>query len=184
MVLKTINNYLFHQNPILRIALGLCPTLAVTTSVINGLGMGLATTFVLFFSNLLVSSIRKITPDKIRIPVFIIVIATFTTIVDLFTHAFIPALHKSLGIFIPLIVVNCIIFGRAEAFASKNPLIPSLFDALGMGLSFTATLILISFIREYLGKSMLVMILPPGAFLVLGLLIFFLNLFESRKQCT
>ncbi|MFC1496492.1 electron transport complex subunit RsxE [Candidatus Margulisiibacteriota bacterium] len=190
----------FDQNPVFKILLGLCPTLAVTTGVINGIGMGLAATFVLFFSNLLVSMIRNITPKKIRIPVFIIIIATFTTIVDLLMAAYLPPLHKALGVFVPLIVVNCIIFGRAEAFASKNNVISSLFDALGMGFGFTFALICIGGVREILGsgaiigfqvlpaayKPMLIMILPPGAFLTLGIITGFFNLKkkETKLTCT
>lgn len=179
----------------------MCPTLAVTTTVINGIGMGLAATFVLFFSNLLVSLIRNITPKKIRIPVFIIIIATFTTIVDLLMGAYFPGLHKALGVFVPLIVVNCIIFGRAEAFASKNPVLSSLADAIGMGLGFTFALVCLAGIRELLGagtllgfqllplsyyKPMLIMILPPGAFLGLGIIIGFINLRKREKPliCT
>lgn len=175
---------IFSENPVLRIVLGLCATLAVTTSFINGLGMGLATIFVLVFSNMLVSSLRKMTPDKIRIPVFIIVIATFTTIVDLLMAAYTPALSKSMGIFIPLIVVNCIIFGRAEAFASKNNIIDSFVDGITKGIGFTLTLVVVGLIRENLGKQMLVFLLPPGAFIVLGLLIAAMNYFESPKKDT
>ena len=169
---------IFSENPVLRILLGLCPTLAVTTSFINGAGMGLAATFVLVSSNILVSSIRNIVPSKIRIPVFIIVIASFTTIVDLVMAAYASPLHKALGIFIPLIVVNCIIFGRAEAFASRNPVFSSFIDGLTKGVGFTLTLMLIGFIRESLGREVLIMILPPGAFLVLGFLVALMNVFN------
>lgn len=174
----------------------MCPTLAVTTSVINGAGMALATTFVLVSSNVLVSSIRKITPARIRIPTFIIVIASFTTIVDLVMAAAFPPLHKALGIFIPLIVVNCIIFGRAEAFASRNTVIKSAADGLGMGIGFFLTLTVMSGIREILGAGtflgvpvlgasynpLLVMILPPGAFLMLGMLIGTMNLVKKERS--
>jgi len=170
---------IFSENPVLRILLGLCPTLAVTTSFVNGLGMGLATAFVLVSSNILVSSIRKIVPSKIRIPVFIIIIASFTTMVDLFMAAYAPPLHKALGIFIPLIVVNCIIFGRAEAFASRNPVLLSFLDGLTKGIGFTLTLMLIGSIRGYLGQGMIIMLLPPGAFLVLGFLVALMNLFSK-----
>jgi len=170
---------IFSENPVLRILLGLCPTLAVTTSFMNGAGMGLATTFVLISSNILVSSVRNITPAKIRIPVFIIIIATFTTMVDLFMAAYTPPLHKALGIFIPLIVVNCIIFGRAEAFASRNPVFSSFIDGLTKGVGFTLTLMLIGSIREILGQGVLIMLLPPGAFLVLGFLVALMNLFSK-----
>ena len=195
-LIKTFINGIYEENPVLRLLLGMCPTLAVTTSVINGIGMGIAATFVLVSSNIIVSSIRNITPHRIRIPVFIIVIASFTTMVDLFLNAFMPALHKSLGIFIPLIVVNCIIFGRAEAFASKNPMRDSVSDGLGMGVGFTLALILISAVRELFGSGTilgvslfganynpaLIMILPPGAFLVLGLLIGTMNLVGQLRK--
>ena len=184
------------ENPVLRILLGMCATLAITTSVINGVGMGIATTFVLVFSNILVALVAPITPDKIRIPVFIIVIATFTTIVDLLMAAYTPELHSALGVFIPLIVVNCIIFGRAEAFACKVKILNSTLDGLGMGVGFILTLVVVSSIREILGNGTflglpllgqsyspaLIMIMPPGAFLVLGLLIGVMNLVESIRQ--
>ena len=180
---------IYKENPVFRLLLGMCPTLAVTTSVINGIGMAVASTFVLLCSNIIVSLIKDFTPKKIRIPVYIIVIASFTTIADLLLAAFAPGLHKALGIFIPLIVVNCIIFGRAEAFASKSTLSASIMDALGMGTGFLFALVLLSGIREILGngtflgislfgasfKPALIMILPPGAFLVLGLLIGLMN---------
>ncbi len=185
------------ENPTFRLVLGMCPTLAVTTSVINGIGMALATTFVLLFSNILVSMIGKYTPDKIRIPVYIIVIASFTTIADLLIAAFVPDLHKALGIFIPLIVVNCIIFARAEAFACKNNISSSIADALGMGIGFTLALALISSIREILGTGSifgikilgsyspaLIMILPPGAFLTLGTLIAIINYLQQKRIYT
>lgn len=197
---KEILKGFLDENPVFKILLGLCPTLAVTSTVINGIGMGLAATFVLIFSNLLVSLIRNITPKKIRIPVFIIIIATFTTIVDLSMAAYLPALHKALGVFVPLIVVNCIIFGRAEAFASKNPILSSVADAIGMGLGFTFALVVLAGARELIGsgtllgfniltnayKPMIIMILPPGAFLSLGIIIGLLNLRkESRSpKCT
>ncbi len=170
------------ENPVLRILLGMCATLAVTTSLINGVGMGIATAFVLVCSNVIISSIRNITPNKIRIPIYVIVIATFTTIVDLVMAAYTPALSKALGIFIPLIVVNCIIFGRAEAFASKNGIAVSFMDGLTKGVGFTLTLMLVGFIRENLGSQILIMILPPGAFLVLGLLIASMNLWEHYQE--
>ena len=195
-IFKAFINGIIKENPVLRLLLGMCPTLAVTTSVINGLGMGAATTFVLLSSNIIVSSIRGIVPYRIRIPVFIIVIASFTTIVDLFLAGFLPALHKALGIFIPLIVVNCIIFGRAEAFASKNPLRTSIADGLGMGIGFVLALVLVSSFREILGSGTilgipilgntyspaLVMILPPGAFLVLGILIGIMNYITKERS--
>lgn len=199
-LLKEITKGFLDENPVFKILLGMCPVLAVTTTVVNGIGMGLAATFVLFFSNLLVSLIRNITPKKIRIPVFIIIIATFTTIVDLTMGAYLPGLHKALGVFVPLIVVNCIIFGRAEAFASRNPIVRSLADAIGMGLGFTLALIVLAGTRELLGAGtlfginilsksyipMIIMILPPGAFLSLGIIIGIINLKKKEKPliCT
>ncbi|MGC9325220.1 MAG: RnfABCDGE type electron transport complex subunit E [Desulfomonilia bacterium] len=172
------------ENPVFILVLGMCPVLAVTTSAINGIGMGLAATFVLLCSNIVVSIIRSIVPDRVRIPVYIVVIASFVTIVDLVMSGYFRGLHHALGLFIPLIVVNCIILGRAEAFASKNSIVLSIADALGMGAGFTVALLLLGSIRELLGNGtilglsvfgssfqpVLVMILPPGAFLTLGLL--------------
>ena len=185
----------WRENPTFRIVLGLCPPLAISTSVQNGLGMGLAATFVLLGSNIMVSLIRNFTPSKIRLPVFIIIISTFVTIVDLFIEAYVPDLHKALGIFIPLIVVNCIILARAEAFASREPLLYSIADAVGMGAGFTLALVIISAIREAIGNGTVLgypvfgpnyepaitLILAPGAFLTLGLLIGFVN-YLSRKR--
>lgn len=183
------------ENPTFGLVLGLCPTLAVSTSVINAIGMGIAATFVLLGSNIIISSIRKIIPQEIRIPCYIVVIATFVTIAELFLKAYSPALNKSLGIFVPLIVVNCIIMGRAEAFASKMPVVYSIFDALGMGMGFTLALILIAAIREVLGagtilgfpvlkgfEPVIVMILAPGALLTIGLLIGFTNWMKLRRK--
>ena len=184
---------IFVENPTFRLILGMCPTLAVSTSLINAIGMGAATTFVLLGSNILVSLFRKFIPSNIRIPAFIVIIATFVTIVELIMQAYFPALNKSLGIFIPLIVVNCIILGRAEAFASKNPVFPSILDALGMGIGFTGALALLGAVREILGAGtiwgyhilgtgfnpVIIMILPPGAFIALGL---FLGLFNSLAK--
>lgn len=171
------------ENPIFVLVLGMCPTLGVTTSAFNGFGMGIATTFVLMLSNILISMLKNFIPDKVRIPAFIVVIATFVSIVDLLIQGFVPALSESLGLFIPLIVVNCIVLGRAEAFASKNGVFDSLLDGLGMGLGFTISLTLIGSIREILGSgsifgytflpsttNILVFVLAPGAFLVLGFL--------------
>lgn len=182
---------IFKRNPVFVLLLGLCPTLAVSTSVLNALGMGAAATFVLFFSNLIVSLIRKGIPKKIRIPCFIVVIATFVTLVELFLKACLPDLDRSLGLFVPLIVVNCIILGRAEAFASRNPVGRSAADGLGMGVGFTLALSLLGAIREILGANTLlgyglcpgfqpalIMVLPPGAFLTIGLL---LGLFRLKK---
>jgi len=184
------------QNPVFRIVLGLCPVLAVTTSLKNGIGMGLAATFVLVGSNVIVSLIRKAVPARIRIPCYIVVIATFVTIVDLVMAGYTPQLHKNLGIFIPLIVVNCIILGRAEAFASKNSVGRSFLDGLGMGLGFTFALAITASIREIIGTGkiwglvllgqkynpVLLAVLSPGAFITLGLLIGLFNLFEARKE--
>lgn len=186
---------LWRENPTFRIVLGLCPTLAVSTSVTNGIGMGVAATFVLLGSNIFVSLVRGIVPEKIRIPCFIVIIATFVTIADLFMKAYAPLLSRSLGMYVPLIVVNCIVLGRAEAFSSKNSPIASIFDALGMGMGFTWALILISAIREILGngtilgfnisksfEASLFMILAPGALLTIGLLIGLMNYFNQRAN--
>ncbi|MBS4057209.1 MAG: electron transport complex subunit E [Bacteroidetes bacterium] len=171
------------ENPVLVLLLGMCPTLGVSTSAINGMGMGLATTFVLVMSNLVISLVKDFIPDKVRIPAFIVIIASFVTIVELVMQGFAPALFEQLGLFIPLIVVNCIVLGRAEAFASKNGVVASIFDGLGMGLGFAFALTILGAIREFLGSGavfsvkvipgdlMLVFILAPGAFLVLGYLI-------------
>ncbi|MDP2172981.1 MAG: electron transport complex subunit E [Candidatus Cloacimonadaceae bacterium] len=183
------------DNPIFVLVLGICPTLAVTTSVNNAIGMGMAATFVLICSNFIISLIKDITPSKIRIPVYIVVIASFVSIVDMVMAAYVPALHKSLGLFIPLIVVNCIILGRAEAFASKNNMISSLADGIGMGFGFTLSLIVVGAIRELLGNGtllqmrvmpdsfdpMLVAILAPGAFITLGFLMALMNMIKERK---
>ena len=182
-IMKLIKNGLFDENPVLVQVLGMCPTLAVTSSAMNGLGMGLATTSVLFGSNLAISLLRKIIPAKVRIPAFIVIIATFVTMVDLILQGYIPALYDSLGIFIPLIVVNCIVLGRAEAFASKNSPLHSIFDGIGMGLGFSLALTLLGAIRELFGAGSIfgvqllslswyqpitIFILAPGAFIVLG----------------
>lgn len=186
--LSTLTNGLFKENPTFVLMLGMCPTLGVTTSAVNGMGMGLATAFVLVMSNLVISLVTNIIPDKIRIPSFIVIIAAFVTIVDMCMAAYLPALHSSLGLFIPLIVVNCIVLGRAEAFASKNKALPSILDGLGMGLGFTISLTLLGAIRELLGSGkifnipvynenygMLIFVLAPGAFLALGYLIALIN---------
>jgi len=186
------------ENPVLVLVLGMCPTLATTSSAINGLGMGLAFTFVLALSNIIISAIRKIVPNIIRIPIFIVIIATFVTIVDMVMHAFVPDLYKALGIFIPLIVVNCIVLGRAEAFASKNDVLSSLVDGLGMGVGFTLILTLLGSIREILGAGsifgykfiapsadgILVFILAPGAFLTLAILMALNNLYKNKTSKT
>lgn len=185
---------IIRENPIFIIMLGLCPTLAVSTSLVNGVGMGLAAMFVLLLSNIVISMLRNVIPTKVRIPCFIVVIATFVTIAELFMKAYLPELNKALGIFVPLIVVNCIILGRAEAFASRNGIFRSTLDALGMGLGFTIGLCLISFIRELLGngtiwglkvslsyKPLLIAILSPGAFLTIGYLMGVFQ-WKSRKN--
>jgi len=181
------------ENPTFRLALGLCPTLAVSTSVVNGFGMGVAATFVLLGSNIIVASIRNFIPSKIRIPCFIVIIATFVTIVELTMKAYFPVLSKSLGIFVPLIVVNCIVLGRAEAFASRHSVMSSIFDGLGMGVGFTLALVIISVVRELLGNGTflgllvvkgfqpaLLFILAPGALLVIGILIGVVNYFTEK----
>lgn len=183
------------DNPTFVLALGLCPTLAVSVSMINGLGMGVAATFVLLGSNIIISLLKNFIPDKIRIPCFIVVIATFVTITDLTMKAYSPALNRALGIYVPLIVVNCIVLGRAEAYAQKATVLNSLFDGLGMGVGFTLALLLISGIREFLGAGQLfgyalvknfepalVLAMPSGALLVIGLLLGFFNLLKGRKQ--
>lgn len=176
------------ENPTFGLVLGLCPTLAVSTSVVNAIGMGVAATFVLLGSNIIISLVRKLIPDHIRIPCFIVIIATFVTINELIMKAYFPALNDALGIYVPLIVVNCIVLGRAEAFACKNTVMKSIFDALGMGVGFTLALIIIAAIRECLGAGqifgfnlikgfapMTVIILPAGALLTMGLLISLVN---------
>ena len=180
--LERLYNGLVKENPTLVLMLGMCPTLAVTTSAMNGLGMGLTTTAVLALSNMIISLLRKVIPDKIRIPAFIVIIASFVTMMQLLLQAYIPDLYKSLGIYIPLIVVNCIILGRAEAYAYKNPVIPSLFDGIGMGLGFTVSLTIIGMIREFIGgcsfwgkdlgwfTPVSIFKMAPGAFFVLALL--------------
>ena len=185
---KIFMNGIIDENPTFRMVLGMCPTLAITTAASNGIGMGLAVTFVLIFSNLVISLLRKAIPDQIRIPAFIVVIATFVTIVEMTMNAYVPALADSLGIFIPLIVVNCILLGRAEAFAAKNGPVPSFFDGLGMGLGFTLALTILGGVREFLGTGklfdiaimpeqygMLIFVLAPGAFIALGYLIAIVN---------
>jgi len=185
---------IWKENAVFRLLLGLCPTLAVTTSAENGLGMGLATTFVLICSNIVVSLLRKLIPAKVRIPAFIVIIASFVTVVQLCMEAYVYDLYKALGIFIPLIVVNCLILGRAEAYASKHGFIPSVVDGVGMGLGFTLALFILGAVREVLGSGsllgvslfgasyqpFLLMILPPGAFIALGLLLAGMNRLEQR----
>lgn len=192
-------NGIVQENPTFRLVLGMCPTLAISTAVSQGVGMGIATTFVLVFSNLVISLLRNIIPDKVRIPSFVVVIATFVTIVDLIMKAFVPELSKSLGVYIPLIVVNCIIFARAESYAFKQPPMASLMDGLGMGIGFTLAITLLSAVREVLGSGtflgvqvmpaayhpMAIIIRPPGGFVMLGILLLLVNAavkgFEKRK---
>lgn len=189
--MSQLNNFtkgFLKENPVFVLLLGMCPTLGVTTSAVNGLGMGLATAFVLVLSNLAISLVSNLIPDKIRIPGFIVIIASFVTMVDMSMAAYLPALHASLGLFIPLIVVNCIVLGRAESFASKNKPLPSMVDGLGMGLGFAFALTTLGGIREFLGSGkffniaiydekygMLIFVLAPGAFLALGYIIAILN---------
>lgn len=187
-------NGILQENPTFRLVLGTCPTMAVTTNATNGIGMGLAATFVLVGSNIVISLLRNFIPDKIRIPAFIVVICTFVTVVQMVMQAFVPALYESLGLFIPLIVVNCIILARAEAFASKNSVLRSAVDGVGMGIGFTLAITLIGCIREIIGNGtifglsvfgaayqpMLLLVLPAGGFIVFGLLIGVVNLVTDR----
>ncbi len=181
---KNFSKGFFKENAVFTLLLGMCPTLGVTSSAINGLGMGLATTFVLIMSNIVVSIVKDLIPDKVRIPAFIVIIASFVTIVELAMQAYLPALFESLGLFIPLIVVNCLVLGRAEAFASKNGFLSSLIDGAGMGLGFAMALTMLGAVREFFGSGkmfdmvifpeqygMLVFVLAPGAFIALGYLI-------------
>ena len=192
---KIFMNGIINENPTFRMVLGMCPTLAITTAVSNGIGMGLATTVVLVCSNLFISLLRKAIPDEIRIPAFIVVIATFVTIVQLVIKAFLPALDAALGMFIPLIVVNCIIFGRAEAFACKNKPLAAVADGLGMGLGFTCAITLICAVRELFGAGTLLgvqvmpagympmdlLVKPAGGFIVLGLMMALMNKLLPKK---
>lgn len=185
---------IIEENPTFVLVLGLCPTLAVSVSLINGIGMGIAATFVLLGSNIIISLIKNIVPDRIRIPCFIMVIATFVTIVEMTMKAYSPALNRALGIYVPLIVVNCIVLGRAEAYAQKHTVLNSLFDGLGMGVGFTLALMLISGLREILGagkildfsivkgfEPVFVLGMPSGALLVIGLLLAFFNILKNRE---
>jgi electron transport complex protein RnfE len=190
---KDFNQGIIRENPVLRLMIGLCPVLAVSNNAINALGMSIAVAFVLIGSNLVVALIRKVTPDEIRIPIFIIIISTFVTICDYVMQAYTPALYQALGVFVPLIVVNCIILGRAEAFAYKNPVLNSVLDGVGMSLGFTLALGSIGVIREVLGAGSVfgialfderiaatIMILPPGAFITIGCIMAFLNKMENK----
>ncbi len=190
---KNFTKGFIKENPVFVLVLGMCPTLGVTSSAINGLGMGLATTFVLVMANIVISMVKSVIPEKVRIPSFIVIIAAFVTVVQLMMQAYLPSLYKSLGLFIPLIVVNCIVLGRAEAFASKNNIISSAIDGLSIGLGFSFALVLLGGIREILGSGKifdiaiysenyvsLIFVLAPGAFIVLGYLIALIN--QIRKS--
>lgn len=193
---ERLYNGLIKENPTFVLMLGMCPTLAVTTSAINGIGMGLSTTVVLILSNMLISMLRKIIPDSVRMPAFIVIVASFVTMVQFLMEGFVPSLYDSLGIYIPLIVVNCIILGRAESYASKNPVLPSIFDGIGMGLGFTVGLTAIGVVRELIGSGKVfgfsvlpssyepisIFILAPGAFFVLAVLTAIQNKVKAGKQ--
>ncbi len=192
---KEFSKGIIAENPVLRLVLGTCPTLATTTSVESAVGMGLAASVVLVCSNIAISALRKVIPDKVRIPAYIVIIASFVTIVQMFVKAFLPSLDEQLGVYLPLIVVNCIILGRAEAFAGKNPVLASAFDGLGMGVGFTAALFVMGTIREVLGAGsfngmsipflsenpILIFILPPGGFFVYGVVMAFANKLAEKK---
>ena len=194
--LERLVNGLWKENPTFVLMLGMCPTLAVTTSAINGIGMGLSTTVVLVLSNMMISALRNIIPDRVRMPAFIVVVASFVTMVQFLMQGFVPSLYSSLGIYIPLIVVNCIILGRAESYASKNPVIPSMFDGIGMGLGFTVGLTFIGVVREILGNGSAFDVpikalndyhitlfgLAPGAFIVLGFLVAVMNVVRRKME--
>lgn len=195
-VLKEFTKGFIKENPTFVLLLGMCPTLGTTTSAVNGMSMGLAATVVLICSNAVISLLKNVIPDKVRIPAFIVVIASFVTVVDLVMQAYLPDLYATLGLFIPLIVVNCIILGRAEAFASKNGVLPSIADGCGIGLGFTMSLTILGAIREILGSGsifnfkvipedangILLFVMPPGAFLALGLMIALVNHIKNRKK--
>lgn len=193
--IKILNNGIVKENPIFVLLLGMCPTLATTTSAMNGMSMGLATMAVLICTNFVISCIKSITPDKVRIPVFVVVIASFVTILQMIIKAYLPDIDKSLGIFIPLIVVNCIILGRAEAYACKNSPMASIFDGIGIGIGFTMALTLLGAVREILGAgscfgttlmpestNILLFVLPPGAFISLGFLIAIMNRLNGKTK--
>lgn len=191
--IKLILKGIIKENPTFVLVLGMCPTLGTTTSAMNGMGMGLATTFVLMLSNMVISSMARMIPEKVRIPAYVVVIAVFVTVVQLVMQAYVPALYETLGLFIPLIVVNCIVLGRAEAYASKNSVFDSFLDGLGIGLGFTFSLTVLGAVRELLGSGsffghkiisgdgMLIFILAPGAFIALGYLMVLFNKFKSKK---
>ncbi|UOD34070.1 electron transport complex subunit E [Deferribacteraceae bacterium V6Fe1] len=195
-ILSVFKDGFWKNNAVFKQVLGMCPTLAVTTSAINGIAMGFASTAVLICSNFVVSLVKNIIPSKVRIPAYIVIIASFVTVIDLVMNAYVHDIHKVLGLFIPLIVVNCVILGRAESFASKNTPVSSVFDGLGIGLGFTFALFILGSVREILGngsilgfaltgdwfKPAVVMILPPGAFIALGFILFIINYIEDRKK--
>ena len=203
-IVERLKNGIITENPTFVLMLGMCPTLAVTTSAINGIGMGLSTTVVLALSNLIISILRKVIPDRVRMPAFIVIVASFVTIVQFLMEGFVPSLYASLGIYIPLIVVNCIILGRAESYASKNPPIPSLFDGIGMGLGFTASITVIGLVREFLGAGTLfdkqvlpladpangvpgftpisIFVMAPGAFFILAILVAVMKELRLRME--
>ncbi len=193
--LKILLNGLINENPVFVLLIGMCPTLGTTTSAINGLGMGLSTTFVLVCSNVVISALKNYIPNMVRIPAFVVVIASFVTVLQLCMEAYVPSLYASLGIYIPLIVVNCLILARAEAYANKNTIIDSLFDGLGMGLGFSFALTILGGVREILGSGsifnykfigdndgILIFVLAPGAFIVLGYLIAIVNKLKSKVK--
>ena len=193
--IKVLINGIIKENPIFVLLLGMCPTLATTSSALNGMSMGMATLFVLTCSNIVISLLKNLIPDMVRIPAFIVIIATFVTIVQMLMNAYFPSLADTLGIFIPLIVVNCIVLGRAESFASKNNVIPSLFDGLGIGIGFTLALTILGALREFLGTGKifsmtvypenygsLIFVLAPGAFIVLGYLIAIFNKLQKKTK--
>ncbi|MCR5355086.1 MAG: electron transport complex subunit E [Lachnospiraceae bacterium] len=201
---ERLQNGIIKENPTFVLMLGMCPTLAVTTSAMNGLGMGLSTTVVLVVSNLVISLLRNIIPDRVRVPAFIVIVASIVTMVQFLLQGYVPSLYSSLGIYIPLIVVNCIILGRAESYASKNPVVPSIFDGLGMGLGFTLGLTLIGIVREILGAGQIfgaqvlpladastgkmgytpitIFVLAPGAFFVLAVLVAVMNVIRAKAE--
>jgi electron transport complex protein RnfE len=193
--LNILTNGILKENPVLVLLLGMCPTLGTTTSAFNGFGMGVATMFVLVCSNLVISLLKNVIPDKVRIPAFIVIIASFVTVVEMIMQAYMPPLYESLGLFIPLIVVNCIVLARAESFASKNSLFASILDGIGMGVGFTFALTLLGAVREFLGTGrifnqaifpedygLITFVLAPGAFIVLGFLIVIVNKLKTTKN--
>lgn len=196
--LERLYNGIIKENPTFVLMLGMCPTLAVTTSAVNGCGMGLTTTVVLMMSNLMISLLRKIIPDRVRVPAYIVIVASFVTIIQFLLEGFLPSLYESLGIYIPLIVVNCIILGRAESYASKNPALPSMFDGIGMGLGFTIAITILGAFREFIGagtffnmqvmpasyEPVTILILAPGAFFVLACLVATQNKLKMKKGAT